>query len=301
VIEQQTANVYVPGGYGSELMFYDTHVHFREGQGEYAPESVMARAREAGVTRMLAVGGSAELDTSALKATEQYSDCVSLAIGYDRDQAAIVTVDSRSLQAAVDRLRVAIGRCARNKIALSAIGEIGLDYHYSRDTAEQQKLLLNTQLSLAAELGLPVVVHSREAEEDTLDILGAHRDAWKGNADRIGVLHCFTGSKEFAVKLAELGYCISFSGIVTFRNADALRAAAKAVPDEKLLIETDSPYLAPVPMRGKRNEPALVAYVADALADVRGTGTETIARLTFENAERLFEFRFNWDMVLACG
>jgi TatD DNase family protein len=153
-----------------------------------------------------------------------------------------------------------------------------LDYHYSADTAAAQKALFSSMLDGARHHGLPVVVHSREAEADTLALLENHRSAWRGDPDRLGVLHCFTGDLPFAQALLALGMMISFSGIVTFKNAAALRDVAAAVPDDRLLIETDSPYLAPVPYRGKRNEPAYVCFIASALAELRGCEAEKIAR-----------------------
>ncbi len=133
-----------------------------------------------------------------------------------------------------------------------------------------------------------MVVHSREADADTLRMLGAYVESTPALAGRPAVLHCFTGGLGFAQSLVELGLMISFSGILTFKNADALRAVAKALPEEKLLVETDAPYLAPVPMRGKQNEPAYVRHVAECLAELRGCSLEHITAVTSENAARLF-------------
>jgi TatD DNase family protein len=143
-------------------------------------------------------------------------------------------------------------------------------------------------LDIAAGLGKPVVVHSREADEDTLRLLADYAARWPRTDAAPGVLHCFTGSLSFARRLIDLGFMISFSGIVTFKNADALREVAAEVPDERLLIETDSPYLAPVPYRGKRNEPAYVLEVARLLAELRGCELETLAAYTTANALRFF-------------
>ena len=269
-------------------MLYDTHVHFGSAEGEYALDAVMTRAQTAGVGRLLAVGGSEELNRFAIKAANSYPDIVSLALGFDRDQAVELAENPDTLEKAIDYLRVSFGRLTKEGIRFGAIGEIGLDYHYSRDTSKKQICLLNAQLALARELDLPVIIHSREADEDTLNALKKHREESNISADRIGVLHCFTGNKQFASELLKLGYYISFSGIVTFRNADPLRSVAGIIPEDKLLIETDSPFLAPAPKRGKRNEPAFVAHVAEKLAEVRGTITEEICRITYENAVRLF-------------
>jgi TatD DNase family protein len=143
-------------------------------------------------------------------------------------------------------------------------------------------------LEVARSCGKPVVVHSREADEDTLSMLREHVRGWKGAADRIGVLHCFTGGLPFARALVDLGLHIGLSGIVTFRNAESLREVARWVPADRLLIETDAPYLAPVPHRGQRNEPAWVLHVAEALASARSIGLQEVAEQTSVNARRLF-------------
>jgi TatD DNase family protein len=136
-----------------------------------------------------------------------------------------------------------------------------------------------------------VVVHSREAEDDTIAMLAEHTAAWSGDPARLGVLHCFTGGPDFVRRVIEIGLFVSFSGITSFRNADSIREAVKLVPADRLLIETDSPYLAPVPYRGKRNEPAFVADVARAVAAARGAALEEIARQTTINADLLFNMR----------
>jgi len=200
---------------------------------------------------------------------------VRLALGFDRDQAA-----SAEPEVLVETLRRLAGAQP-----LAAVGETGLDYHYHPETAEAQRALFAAQLRLADEWGLPVIVHTRDADEATLRVLD--ETPWRGEGLR-GVIHCFTGGKAFAAQLLERQFAISFSGIVTFRNADLLRESAAGVPDERLLIETDAPFLAPVPKRGQRNEPAFVAHVAECLAAVRGTTPERIAELTRQNAQAMF-------------
>jgi TatD DNase family protein len=148
-------------------------------------------------------------------------------------------------------------------------------------------------LELARKYQLPVIVHSREADDDTMALLQEHVRRWCGDPGRIGVLHCFTGIVGFARKLLDMGLMISFSGIVTFKNANNLRAVARDVPEDRLLIETDTPYLAPVPHRGKSNEPAYVVHVAEILAKIRKDTIERIAHSTARNAERLFGLNRN--------
>ncbi len=164
-----------------------------------------------------------------------------------------------------------------------AIGETGLDYYYSKDTREQQLASFKVHMQAANELQKPVIIHTRDAQQDTLDILRDYDVASCG-----GVLHCFTESWDMAQQALELGMYISFSGIVTFRNAQALRDVARQVPDERFLIETDSPYLAPMPHRGKQNHPGWVGHVAECLAEVRGSTVENIAELSKQNYLRLF-------------
>ncbi|MBP3360534.1 MAG: TatD family hydrolase [Clostridia bacterium] len=162
-----------------------------------------------------------------------------------------------------------------------AVGEIGLDYHYDEVPRDIQKECFDFQLSLAGELNLPVIIHDREAHKDCLDIASAHREV-------TGVFHCFSGSREMAREVLGLGYYIAFGGSLTFKNNVKTVEAAKYVPLDRIVVETDCPYLAPVPMRGKRNSSHYIRYVIDKLAEIKNTDRETIENITFENAERLF-------------
>ena len=268
---------------------FDTHAHFSRAGGDYTIEAQIARAVEAGVTRITAVGGSDELNKAAIDAATAYPEMIQVTLGFDRDQTEELS-SATAITAALDYIRTEISSLKQQQITVCGIGEIGLDYHYSPESAELQKTLFQAQLNLANELQLPVVIHSREADRDTIETLTEHANSWKGNPDRIGVLHCFTGGAEFADQLLKLGYHISFSGIVTFLNADPLREVAKSIPAEKILIETDSPYLAPAPMRGNRNEPAFVKHVAQLLAKLRGATEEELIQQTFQNASELFDW-----------
>ena len=166
---------------------------------------------------------------------------------------------------------------------ICAIGEIGLDYFRSPDTREEQIALFERQCALALDNGLPVVIHNREADADLLAVLSSFPGLE-------GVLHCFTGDREMAGRLLDLGFHISFSGIATFRNAEQIRQAALLVPQERILVETDAPYLAPVPVRGGENRPWYAAHTAAFLADLRGEGIEDFIACTGQNARRLFGF-----------
>ena len=169
-----------------------------------------------------------------------------------------------------------------------AIGETGLDYYYHKDNPQWQQQRFRAHIQVAKQLNKPVIVHTRDAGDDTIDILRQE------NAQHCrGVIHCFTETQEFANQAMELGFMISISGIVTFKNADALRSITKTIPDNRLLIETDSPYLSPIPHRGKQNQPAYVHHVAEALAEIRNTSVEHIAEITRDNFYRLFELANN--------
>lgn len=255
------------------MHFYDTHAHF--GDSPLLVQAELEEAVAAGVERIVAVGGSAELNANALAVSQAYPERVGLALGFDRDQAT-----AAEPQVYIETLRT-LG--ARHK--LCGIGETGLDFHYTPESAAAQCELFGAHLRLADVWRLPVIIHTREADAATLRVLD--ETPWRGDGLR-GVVHCFTGDKSFARQLLDRNLAISFSGIVTFRNAVMLRESAAFVPDDRLLIETDSPYLAPVPQRGKRNQPAFVVHVAHCLAEVRGTTLAQIAALTYANAQAAF-------------
>ncbi|MEE0969209.1 MAG: TatD family hydrolase [Clostridia bacterium] len=182
-------------------------------------------------------------------------------------------------EAEVDRLRKILVTGAENKIV--AIGEIGLDYHYDNTDKPKQMDFFKRQLALASELDMPVIIHDRDAHGDCLETV-------KKYPDIRGVFHSYSGSAEMAAELVKLGWYISFSGVLTFKNASKVKAAASAVPLDRLLIETDCPYLAPHPHRGELNHSGLMHYTLEALAGVHGTDVENMAKITAENAAKLF-------------
>ena len=278
------------------LCFTDTHVHFDASSA--ATAACVQRAQAAGVTRLVAVGGSAELNAAAIAAARAFPGCVRLALGWDRDQACQRT-EVREQRAEVRTRNPAINEERRTKneepafslpsdSPLAAIGEIGLDYHYHPDTKTAQCELFAGMLRLAAERNLPAIIHTREADDDTLRVLDEAGSRAQAADGRLGVVHSFTGGPDFARALLDRNLYLGFSGIVTFRNADMLRGVARLVPADRLLIETDSPFLAPVPKRGQRNEPAFVVHVAEHVAALRGVTLEQLAGQTNANAERLF-------------
>jgi TatD DNase family protein len=252
--------------------------------GEDGATSLLGRAAAAGVSRVLAVGGEPGANATSVAVAHAFPGQIRAAVGLDRDQAAACP-DAAALERAARSIAETVA-AARSVVA--AIGEVGLDFHYHPETQALQRPLLERLLALARELVLPVVVHCREAEADVLAALRRHRSLWPGDPARIGVLHCFTGTAEFAAELLALDYHLSFSGIVTFRNADRLRGIARGVRADRLLVETDTPFLAPMPVRGRPNEPAFLRYVVAELARVRGETPESVGGVTARNASRLF-------------
>ena len=257
-------------------MLADTHVHV-DGlmAGGNDVRAIVDRAVAGGVGRMVAVGGSMAANRTAMGVARAFPERIRAAVGYNRDRAA-----------AGDPLGELEAMLAAPEAP--AVGEIGLDFQRGRDTVAAQVGLFRRMLVLARAHRRPVCVHTRDAEPETLAALQEHAAAWRGPAGRIGVMHCYTGGEAFARDVLALGFMISFSGILTFKNAGALRAVAAGVPENRLLIETDSPYLAPEPYRGRPNEPAYVRRVAEALAELRHTTWEAIADVTFANAAVLF-------------
>ena len=255
------------------MRLYDTHCHF-ERADPLEIAATLSRAKAAGVEKLMAVGGSDALNEAALVAMQIAAEgvdtpAVCVALGYDRDQIK---------RAHPSPLLPHPSSLIPPPSSLSAIGEIGLDYHYSPETREAQLKLFAAELEEARAHGLPVVIHTREADDDTVALLR--------EIPSRGIIHCYTGTPEFAKRYLDLGFYISISGIVTFHAADNVRAAALVVPDDRILIETDTPFLAPVPMRGNPNEPAFVKHTCEFLAKLRGTDPEAFAELTFANAER---------------
>jgi TatD DNase family protein len=255
----------------------DSHCHLAD--DVFAPDldAVIARARDAGVERALVIleGGNAAEASQAERVTALWPD-VRVAIGVHPHMAHEFG-DDPARAVAVVRGQIAATPGAR------AVGEIGLDYHYDYSPRDVQQAVFRGQLALARQLDLPVVIHTREADEDTLTLLRE-----EGSGRLRGVLHCFTGTPALAAAGLELGFSISLAGIITFPKAGDLRATARQVPLDRLLTETDSPFLAPVPHRGQRNEPAHVARVVATLAELHGVTPADLARQTSANFHSLF-------------
>ncbi len=254
-------------------MLIDTHTHLDDARYNDDRESVIARAREAGVEAFVTIGCDLATSQAAVQLADRHSSVY-----------ASIGVHPHEVKHIGDGWYDELRRLARNKNVV-AYGEIGLDYHYNHSSPKEQRERLREQIQLARELALPIIIHTREAQEDTIAILKEEQASDVG-----GVFHCFSGDAWLAKNALDLGFFLSFSGIVTFQNATVLREIAKTVPLDRLLIETDCPYLTPTPHRGKRNEPAYVTQVAKQLAALHPKLTEEdIGRATTKNAKRLFK------------
>ncbi|WP_445365947.1 TatD family hydrolase [Microbulbifer sp. ANSA001] len=254
-------------------MLVDSHCHLdrlKLDKFDGDLDAVLELARDRGVGKFLCVGISLDNADAVVEIASRYRDVV-CSVG-------IHPLDVESGLAGVDKL---IAMAKRPNVV--ALGETGLDYYYSTETKDVQQQSFIAHLQAAGSAQLPVIVHTRDAREDTIDLIRTH-----GNLETAGVLHCFTENWEMARSALDLNYYISLSGIVTFKNAGELRDVARKLPLDRLLVETDSPYLAPVPYRGKANIPAYVREVAEFIAELRGIPYEQLAEITTENFFRLF-------------
>lgn len=250
------------------LQLFDSHCHLQDETFDDDREAVYQRARAQGIG-MVVPGYSMKTSERAMALTKQFPLISALVGVHPHDAKDVVATDLQTLQ-----------KWSSNPNVVG-IGEIGLDYHYMNSPMETQRAVFGQQLRLARDLDLPVSVHSREAERDTLDLL----DEVPGIR---GVLHCFTGSWEFAEALLSRGFYISFAGPISFKNAQALRDVAARIPADRLLVETDAPYLSPAPWRGQRNEPLRVIRNAEIIAAQKNCSTKEVFAFTMSNTYSLF-------------
>ncbi len=248
----------------------DSHVHLDHEQFRQDLDALIGRAHQQGIHRMLTIGtgdGPPKLDC-AVELAARYVG-VFATVGVHPHEA------SKANAGTFDEMRKLL-----REPSVLALGEIGLDYHYDFSPREAQREVFVVQLRLAREAGKPIIIHTREAWPDTVEIL---RREWSGP----GIMHCFTGDEQQARQALDFGFHLSFGGVLTFNKAETVRQSAAIVPDDRLLVETDAPYLAPVPHRGKRNEPAFMMETVRKLAALRGVTPEVLAALTTANFERL--------------
>ncbi len=251
----------------------DTHCHLADATFRDDVEAVIARASDAGVAQIISVGaiGAIENDRLTVEIAERHED-IFAAVGVHPHDARDCTAE-----------RIAQLRALAGSKKVVAIGESGLDFHYMHSPPEAQEASLRAHLELAAELDLPIVIHCRDAERRLVEIVRESRLPPRG-----GVIHCFTGDSNAAREFLALGFCISFSGIITFKNSAPIREAAAIVPDDRVMVETDAPYLAPIPYRGKRNEPAYVTRTLEVLANLRHVDATALGAQVIANATRVF-------------
>jgi TatD DNase family protein len=253
-------------------MLVDSHCHLDFPDFAAELDAVVARARTAGIGRMVTICTRVRKHAQVLAIAERFSDVFCSVGTHPHNAHEELDIDAKALIALAKHPKVV------------AIGEAGLDYHYDKSPRIEQLQGFRQHIAAARETGLPLVIHAREADADMARIL--EEETGKGVFP--AVLHCFTGGRDLAFKAVELGLYVSFTGILTFKNSGALRDIAAALPAERVLVETDAPYLAPLPYRGKRNEPSYVVEIAKVMAETRGVSADEIAHQTTENFLRLF-------------
>lgn len=252
-------------------MIFETHAHYDDQAFDRDRDSLLRSMEAHGIEKIINVGASLRGVRDTVTLTEQYP-FVYGAVGIHPDEVGELTEDH------MEWMR---GLCEKEKIV--AVGEIGLDYYWDKENHEVQKKWFVRQMDLAKETGLPIIVHSRDAAKDTLDIMKAER------ADRLqGVIHCYSYSREQAREYMNMGYFLGIGGVVTFKNGKKLKEVVEYAPLDYLLLETDAPYLAPEPYRGKRNCSLYLTYVAQAIGEIKGVDYQTVMEVTRRNAERLF-------------
>lgn len=251
-------------------MYFDSHAHYDDAAFDQDRAELLASMADGGVHRILNVGADMPSSRKCIELAEQY-DFIYAAVGiHPHDAKSATEADMEELKAMSRHPKVV------------AIGEIGLDYHYDLSEREVQREWFRRQLALSEELDMPFIIHEREAVKDTLDILKER------NLSQGGVFHCFSESREVMREVLSMGLYVAFGGVLTFKNSVKAVEAAKEVPLDRFLIETDCPYLAPVPMRGKRNSSLNLSYIAEKFAEIRGMTAEEVARISDENTCRLF-------------
>lgn len=255
------------------MKIFDTHCHLNAEQYEGNLDQVILNAQELNVTDIMIIGTNIEDSIKAIEIANKY-DNVYASVGiFPIDLAYMKETDLETLEKIV----------GNNKVL--AIGEVGLDYYHENINKEQQKFYFKYFLEFANKHNLPIIIHTRDADLDTLTILKENKNLLNNG----GVMHCFSGSKEMAKEYIKLGFYISFAGPLTFKNADRTREVAKSIPLDRILVETDSPYLTPVPFRGKLNEPKNVYYTLQMMAQIHEKSIEEMANITYNNARKVFK------------
>ena len=251
-------------------MIFETHAQYDDEQFDEDREQLLAGLQEAGIETVVNVGATLEGCLSTIRLAEQYP-FIYAAVGVHPDE--VGTLDEEKFSWLKEKL-------SHEKVV--AVGEIGFDYYWDQESHEVQKKWFLRQLEAAREAGLPVIIHSREAAADTLEMMKEY------GQDLKGIIHCYSYSVEHAREYVKMGYLLGIGGVVTFKNARKLKEVVEEIPLEALVLETDCPYLAPVPNRGKRNSSLNLTYVADQLAALKGVDRETVEKMTWDNARKLY-------------
>lgn len=259
------------------MELFDSHAHLDDEKFKEDREQLIQQIKEAGVTKLISAGYSLEGSKKANDLAEQY-DFIYATSGVSPND---IPQTEEELWIMLNQIKEIVKQSKK----IVAIGEIGLDYYWNQENKELQKLAFIRQIELANELKLPIVIHTREAVMDTIEILKKNEPILKG------VFHCCPLNRELVKEALKLGFYISFAGPVTFKNSKNADEIIGMVPNEKILIETDSPYLSPEPLRGRRNDSRNVRYVAQKIADVKHMELEEVARITYQNAERIFRIK----------
>lgn len=250
-------------------MYFDTHAHYNDEAFDADRSQVLSEIRDSGVSLVVNAGNDLETSLAAMRLAEEH-DFIYAAVGWHPQDADSFDAESPEL----------IRKWLKNP-KVRAIGEIGLDYYYDNPERDVQRRVLYRQMELARELNVPVVIHDREAHADCLEIVRRFPEV-------CGEFHCYSGSAEMAKELIDMGWYLGFTGVVTFKNARRVIEVVEICPVDRMLIETDCPYLAPVPVRGKRNDSRYLRHIAEKIAEIKGMAPEEIARITLNNGRRFF-------------
>jgi TatD DNase family protein len=254
-------------------MLIDSHAHIQGKEYSEERDAVIARAHEAGVEKIIAVGGAGDMSSN--------TEAIALAAAFPSIYATVGMHPHDAKDVGEQELRELAALTSNAKVI--AVGETGLDYYYNHSPHDVQRRVFTHFIHMARDNGLPLVVHERDAARETAELLRS-----EGGQDLRGVIHCFTGDYDAASAYLDLGFYLSFTGIITFKNAGPLREVVRNVALERMLVETDSPFLTPVPHRGKRNEPAYVRFVAETIAEIKGLPLKEVAQRTTRNVQDLF-------------
>lgn len=255
-------------------MLIDSHAHIQGKEYSEDRDAVIARAHDAGVEKIIAVGGTGDMSSN--------NEAIALAAAFPSIYATVGMHPHDAKDVGEEELRE-LGALTSNAKVI-AVGETGLDYYYNHSSHDVQRRVFTHFIHMARDTGLPLVVHERDAAQEAAELLRS-----EGGGGLRGVIHCFTGDYDAARVYLDLGFYLSFSGIITFKNAGPLREVVRKAALERMLVETDSPFLTPVPHRGKRNEPAYVRFVAETIAEIKGVPLEEVAQRTTRNVQDLFK------------